>query len=127
MNTPENTIPATVEPKLTHREKLMQKYEKLAVKAAALTAEINAIVAEVSHLDALSNIAVGTEVVAFVGKGEKAASVAGVVVGVKDDEDGLKVYKVQYGVGFDADIAVVKQSNISLPAFASPEAHGYPE
>jgi len=102
------------EPKLTPREKLMLKYNKLAGKAAALADEIGSVVAEINKLDALSSIVVGTAVIALVGK--DSTPVDAVVVGVKDDEDGLKVYKVQYGVGFEADIAVVKQSKISLPA-----------
>jgi len=102
------------EPKLTPREKLMLKYNKLAGKAAALADEIGSVVAEINKLDALSSIVVGTAVIALVGK--DSTPVDAVVVGVKDDEDGLKVYKVQYGVGFEADIAVVKQSKISLPS-----------
>jgi len=103
-----------VEPKLTPREKLMLKYNKLAGKAAALADEIGSVVLEINKLDALSSIVVGTAVIALVGK--DSTPVDAVVVGVKDDEDGLKVYKVQYGVGFEADIAVVKQSKISLPS-----------
>jgi hypothetical protein len=103
-----------VEPKLTPREKLMLKYNKLAGKAAALADEIGCVVTEINKLDALSSIVVGTAVIALVGK--DSTPVDAVVVGVKDDEDGLKVYKVQYGVGFEADIAVVKQSKISLPS-----------
>jgi len=114
----QNNSPETVavsEPKLTQREKLMLKYTKLADKAAALTTEINAVVNEISEIDKLDSITVGTQVIVSIGKGEAASEVVAVVVGVKDDEDGSKVYKVQYGTGFDADIAVVKQGKIKVP------------
>jgi hypothetical protein len=125
----DTTKTAAVEPKLTAREKLMAKYDKLAAKAAELTAEVNKVVEEINALDALASITVGSPVIVTIGKGESAKEVDAVVVGVKDDEDGSKVYKVQYGTGFDADIAVVKQGKITLPvpAPAVSEVPGTPE
>lgn len=118
MNDTVNAVPAN-EPKLTPREKLALKYEKLAAKANALSAEITEVVNAINEIDAIAGIAVGTAVIVSIGKGDTAKDVEAVVVGVKDDEDGSKVFKVQYGTGFDADIAVVKQGKISLPAVAA--------
>lgn len=104
----------TTEPKLTPREKLLAKYNKLNEKATALAAEITAVVQAINEIDAIAAIGEGTAVLITVGKGEEAQEIPGVVVGVKEDEDGGKVFKVQYGTGFDADIAVVKQGRIKL-------------
>lgn len=104
----------TAEPKLTPREKLLAKYNKLNEKATALAAEITAVVQAINEIDAIAAIGEGTAVLITVGKGEEAQEIPGVVVGVKEDEDGGKVFKVQYGTGFDADIAVVKQGRIKL-------------
>lgn len=112
--TNQSTAEAT-EVKLTPREKLCAKYEKLVLKAQEIAADINEIVQSIKDIDAIASIAVGTAVIITTGKGETLAEVEAVVVGVKEDEDGSKVYKVQYGVGFDADIAVVKQGKIKLP------------
>jgi hypothetical protein len=38
------------------------------------------------------------------------------VIGVKEEEDGTKLYKVTYGSGFDADVTVVKAGKLSLTA-----------
>lgn len=118
MNDHTNTATDTTEPKLTAREKLLAKYNKLSEKAAALTAEVNEIVASINAIDALASIAEGTPVIVSIGKGETARDVEGVVIGVKEEDDGSKVYKVQYGTGFDADIAVVKAGRIALAPVA---------
>lgn len=126
---PANNNGASAEPKLSRREKLIAKYTKLAEKAHAIAAELNALRDEITGIDALAAVDVGSAVVVSIGKGDDAKDVDAVVVGVKLDDDGEKVFKVQYGTGFDADIAVVKQGKIKLPApsEATPEAHGYPE
>lgn len=126
-----NTNPAAAtEVKLTAREKLVEKYNKLALKASDIAVEITAVVNAIKEIDALNSITEGTEVVFITGKGDDVTETIGSVIGVKEDADGSKVYKVQYGSGFDADIAVVKSNRIKLSvpaADASPEAHGYPE
>lgn len=106
-------VPAT-EIKLTQLEKLNAKYDKLVIKANALSVEITEVVNAINGIVALASITEGTTVIINIGKGETAAEVEGVVIGVKDDAAGVKVYKVQYGSGFDADIAVVKQGRIKL-------------
>lgn len=114
-----NTNPATTEAtesKLTRREKLLAKYTKLAEKANAIAAELKEVHDEIIGIDALAAVDVGSAVVVSIGKGDEAKDVDAVVVGVKLDDDGEKVFKVQYGTGFDADIAVVKQGKIKLPA-----------
>lgn len=104
------------EPKLTPRDRLMVQYNKLAAKAADLSAEITKIVDRIAEIDALDSIDVGTAVLITVGKGEESQELPATVIAVKADEDGSKVYKVQYGTGFDADITVVRAGKIKLPA-----------
>lgn len=113
MNDTVTAVPAT-ETKLTAREKLVAKYEKLAAKATEISAALIEIVAEINAIDAIASIGEGTAVIITVGKGEDAREVSGYVTGVKSEEDGSKVYKVAYGSGFDADVAVVKQGRIKL-------------
>lgn len=103
-------------PKLTGRAKLVANYESSLEKYKALGVKLNELVAEINAIDALAAVTVGSKVIITVGKGEAAKEVEAVVVGVREEEDGSKTLKVQYGEGFDADIAVVKASKVKLPA-----------
>lgn len=114
-----NAAPA---PKLTRREKLVVKYNDLAAKHTALTAALTALAAEINGIDRLANVLEGTAVFITIGKGDKAKEVEGVVAGVRDEEDGSKTYKVTYGTGFDADVAVVKAGALRLPTTEQPAA-----
>ena len=109
--TTEAAAPAVV---LSPREKLIAKYNKLFAKRKEIDEELAAIVGEVSAIDALVRIGVGTKVIISVGKGEAAKDVLAEVIAVREDEDG-KALKVAYGTGFDADVAVVKASKVRLP------------
>lgn len=103
-------------PKLTGRAKLVANYESSLEKYKALGVKLNELAAEINAIDALAAVTVGSKVIVTVGKGEAAKEVEAVVVGVREEEDGSKTLKVQYGEGFDADIAVVKASKVKLPA-----------
>lgn len=106
--------------KLTREEKLQAKYTSLIARINADTEKANEIVAELNSIAALASIAVGSAVVVKLGRKfadkDTTRFENGVVVGVKEEEDGTKLFKVQYGTGFDADIAVVGAAAISLPA-----------
>ena len=106
---------AAPEVKLSRREKLLAQYTSAFNKHAELANKLAELAAELNSIDALAAVGVGDSVVISVGKGEDAREVLAVVIGVKEEEDGGKVYKVQYGSGFDADIAVVKGSRMKLP------------
>lgn len=109
-------------PKLTGRAKLVANYESSLEKYKALGVKLNELAAEINAIDALAAVTVGSKVIVTVGKGEAAKEVEAVVVGVREEEDGSKTLKVQYGEGFDADIAVVKASKVKLPATVEGEA-----
>lgn len=119
----ENQTNAAVESnetlKLTREQKLQQKYADLVAKIQSDTDKANEIAAELSSIAALAAVQAGSAVTVRLGRKFKDKDTtrfeAGVVLAVKEEEDGSKLYKVQYGSGFDADITVVGAACISLP------------
>ena len=101
--------------KLSRRETLIQKYQRAIEKINDLQVTANELASEINSIDALASVSVGSNVLVLVGRGENVRSEPGVVLAVKDEEDGTRLYKVQYGTGFDADVAVVKAAKISVP------------
>jgi hypothetical protein len=111
------------EVKLTREQKLRAKYAAIVARIEKDTAAAAELADEINSIAALAAIAEGSAVVVKLGRRfseEKDTTrfVEGVVIGVKEDEDGSKLYKVQYGTGFDADIATVTGAALSLPAAA---------
>lgn len=111
---------AQVAVKLTREQKLAAKLETLRKRIEKDTADYNELAAELNNIAALAAIGVGSAVVVKLGRKfadkDTTRFENGVVIGVKEEEDGSKLYKVSYGVGFDADIAVVTGAALSLPA-----------
>lgn len=132
MNTTVNADTSSETPKLTRAEKLHAKLESLRNRINADTEKFNEIAAELNNIAALAAIGVGSVVVVKLGRKfseEKDTTrfVTATVTGVKEDEDGAKQYKVMYGEGFDAEIAVVSGGQLSLPpavAEVAPETAG---
>lgn len=110
------------EVKPTRREKLLAQYNAALAKHSELAAKLQELVAEINSIDALAAVTVGSVVVVTVGRGDEAKEVEASVIGVREEEDGSKTYKVTYGSGFDADIAVVKGSKLKLPVAVAAEA-----
>ena len=106
---------AAPEVKLTRREKLLAQYNTAFAKYAEMAAKLQELAAEINSIDALAAVTVGSVVVVTVGRGDEAKEVDASVIGVREEEDGSKTYKVTYGSGFDADIAVVKGNKLKLP------------
>ena len=113
---------AAPEVKLTRREKLLAQYNTAFAKHAELSTKLQELAAEINSIDALASVTVGSVVVVPVGRGDDAKEVEATVIGVREEEDGSKTYKVTYGSGFDADIAVVKGNKLKLPVAAAAEA-----
>ena len=111
------------EVKLTRREKLMAQYNSALTKHSELAAKMAELVEEINSIDALAAVDVGHTVIISVGKGDEAKEVEASVIGVREEEDGSKTYKVTYGSGFDADIAVVKGSKLKLPVAVAAEGN----
>ena len=122
------TVAAVVEAvKLTREQKLRAKYDLLVARIAKDTETASEVAAEINSIAALAAIGVGSAVVIKLGRKfseEKDTTrfVEGVVIGVKEEEDGSKLFKVQHGTGFDADIATVTGAALSLPQAAPQEA-----
>lgn len=120
INTTETTNAPEVKP--TRREKLVVQYNTVLNKHSELAAKLAELVEEINSIDALAAVDVGRTVIISVGKGDEAKEVEASVIGVREEEDGSKTYKVTYGSGFDADIAVVKGSKLKLPVNADAES-----
>ena len=108
--------------KLTRRRKLMAQYNAAFAKHAELAAKLSELTSEITSIDALSAVDVGSVVIVTVGRGDDAKEVEAGVIGVREEEDGSKTYKVAYGSGFDADIVVVKGNKLKLPVAVAAEA-----
>ena len=122
-NTAAETTAAPEAVKLTRREKLLAQYNAAFAKHAELAAKMQELAAEIDSIDALAAaVHVGTVVIVTVGRGDDAKEVDASVIGVREEEDGSKTYKVTYGSGFDADISVVKGNKLKLPVAVAAEA-----
>ena len=97
----------------TRGEKRQAKYASLVFNIQADTEKANEIADELNNIAALAAVDVGSKVVVTLGRADTAREEVGVVVGVKEGDDGSKTYKVQYGEGFDADFAVVGAAKIT--------------
>ena len=122
LNTAAETTAAPEAVKLTRREKLLAQYNAAFAKHAELSAKLQELAAEINSIDALAAVTVGSAVIVTVGRGDDAKEVEARVIGVREEEDGSKTYKVTYGSGFDADIAVVKGNKLKLPVVPAAEA-----
>lgn len=115
----ENTTVAAEAVKLTREQKLRAKLEVLNARILKDTETANEVAAEINSIAALAAIGVGSNVVVKLGRKfadkDTTRFENAVVVGVKEEEDGSKLFKVSYGVGFDADIATVTGASLSLP------------
>lgn len=107
--------------KLTREQKLSAQLDTLRKRIEADTEKFNTLVAELNNIAALAAIGAGSSVVVKLGRKfadkDTTRFENGVVIGVKEEEDGSKLYKVSHGVGFEADIAVVTGAALSLPVF----------
>ena len=119
---PSDETTAAPEVKLTRREKLLAQYNTAFAKHAEFAAKLQELAAEINSIDALAAVTVGSVVVVTVGRGDEAKEVDASVIGVREEEDGSKTYKVTYGSGFDADISVVKGNKLKLPVAVAAEA-----
>lgn len=117
-NTAAETTAASEAVKLTRREKLLAQYKAAFAKHAELSAKLAELASEINSIDALAAVHVGSVVIVTVGRGDDAKEVEASVIGVREEEDGSKTYKVTYGSGFDADIAVVKDNKLKPGAEA---------
>ena len=108
--------------KLTREQKIAAKLDVLKKRIEKDTADFTELAAELNNIAALAAIGEGSAVVVKLGRKfadkDTTRFEPAVVIGVKEEEDGSKLYKVSYGVGFEADVAVVGGAALSLPVAA---------
>jgi hypothetical protein len=97
---------------LTRAEKLAKQITTLETRIAADTAKLAEVRQELETSERLASVGVGTLVTIKLGRAETTREVAGEVLGVKDDDNGARRYKVSYGEGFDADVVIIQPSQI---------------
>lgn len=118
----ENT---TTAPTVTREQKLRAKYDTIVARITKDNEAALAIAEEIASIAALAAIDVGSAVVIKLGRKfadkDTTRFENATVIGVKEEEDGSKLFKVQYGTGFDADVAVVTGASLSLPAATTAE------
>ncbi|QHJ82031.1 MAG: hypothetical protein [Bacteriophage sp.] len=105
----EGAAPAPV---LTLAEKLTAKAKALFELVNAKTAEYHDVVAQLTAIELVANVAAGDTVNGSTGIGAKKQLVSGVVLGVSEDEKG-KLIKVQSGQGFDTTVFTMRAAQIS--------------
>jgi hypothetical protein len=97
---------------LTPAQKRLARKDVLEKRIAADTEALAALVQEIQTSERLASVKEGTAIVAKVGRAETAREVAARVLGVKDDDNGSRRYKITFGSGFDADTIVIQPSQI---------------
>lgn len=116
--TTENQAAVPTAPK-TREEKLRDKAAMLRARIEADTEKYHEVTNELNNITALASIREGAIVIVKLGRKfadkDTTRFEQATVVAVREEEDGSKQYKVQYGEGWDAEVAVVGASAISLP------------
>ena len=104
-------VAAVTETKVRVKKTLPEKIEALEKRIADDSEKLAELIAERDNADRLSGVVSGTHVSIKLGRKFKDKDttrvVPGVVVAVKEDDDGDKLLKVQIGDGFDAEYVVV--------------------
>lgn len=104
-------VAAVTETKARVKKTLPEKIEALEKRIADDSEKLAELIAERDNADRLSGVGAGTHVTIKLGRKFKDKDttrvVPGVVVAVKEDDDGDKLLKVQIGDGFDAEYVVV--------------------
>ena len=103
--------PKAPKEKLSRKEKLERIVANADADIAKIKVKADAAKAELEALTKLANVGVGSNLVVRVGRGDTAKTVAATVLGVKEEE-GVAKYRVQYGTGFDAELAVITAAYI---------------
>ena len=104
-------VAAVTEVKQRVKKTLAEKIEALELRIESDTAKLSELIAERDNAERLSGVGAGTHVTVKLGRKFKDKDttrvVPGIVVAVKEDDDGDKLLKVQVGDGFDAEYVIV--------------------
>jgi hypothetical protein len=108
-NTNEIAAVATV---LTRAEKYAKTIATLETRIAADTAKLAEVKQEAETAAKLSGVAVNSVVVAKLGRAETTREVLARVVGVKEEDNGSRKFKILFGEGLDTDTVIIQESQI---------------
>ena len=104
-------VAAVTEVKQRVKKTLAEKIEALELRIESDTAKLAEFIAERDNAERLAGVTAGTHVTVKLGRKFKEKDttrvVPGIVVAVKEDDDGDKLLKVQVGDGFDAEYVIV--------------------
>lgn len=99
------------EAKVRVKKTLEERIEALQTRIEADTAKLDELIAERDNAERLASVGSGTKVSIKLGRKFKDKDTTrvevGVVIAVKEEEDGTKLLKVQVGEGFDAEFVTV--------------------
>lgn len=104
-------VAAVTEVKQRVKKTIAEKIEALEKRVENDTAKLEELIAERDNAERLAGVGPGTHVTIKLGRKFKDKDttrvVPGIVVAVKEDDDGDKLLKVQVGDGFDAEYVIV--------------------
>lgn len=104
-------VAAVTEVKQRVKKTIAEKIEALEKRVENDTAKLEELIAERDNAERLAGVGPGTHVTVKLGRKFKDKDttrvVPGIVVAVKEDDDGDKLLKVQVGDGFDAEYVIV--------------------
>lgn len=104
-------VAAVTEVKQRVKKTIAEKIEALEKRVENDMAKLEELIAERDNSERLAGVGAGTHVTVQLGRKFKDKDttrvVPGIVVAVKEDDDGDKLLKVQVGDGFDAEYVIV--------------------
>jgi hypothetical protein len=108
---------AATKPVQTRKEKLTARATALHGIISKNTEEYNSILDTLKAISTIENVKVGDRASGTFGRADTARQVEGQVVGVNQTDTGISI-KVLVGTGFDTDVLVLNESNITaiIPA-----------
>jgi hypothetical protein len=101
-----------VKPTLTRAQKQAAQIEVLEKRIAADTAKLAEVKLDIETASRLDGVVAGSAIIARIGRAETSKEVAARVLGIKEDDNGSRRYKIAFGEGFDADAAIIQASQI---------------
>ena len=112
----EVAVVAEAKPTLSPAEKLQARAAVLAARITKDTEEYNGIANQLNNAAALASLEVGSVVTFKMGRKfadkDTTRVVEAKIIAAATKEDGSTLYKVAYGEGFDAEVAVITVAQI---------------
>ena len=104
--------PEAAKPTLTRAQKQAAQVEVLEKRIAADTAKLAEVKLDIETASRLDGVVAGSAIIARIGRADTSKEVAARVLGIKEDDNGSRRYKLAFGEGFEADAAIIQASQI---------------